>query len=254
MWACAKKATTTFSTRLPFLAGPLPPRWLHADVRDGHLAQRPEYVPELPSLAHEHANALPLSPVFVEAFNVTDNGANLWSYQSTSTGLPTFQVDMARHADAFGKGAIDTVAAEAQFVPPSSCQIFAFSSTTGNGTPAWSISVPNCDSNLLYDDDRFIDISDDGSTVAFSGYVSTGAATTGTLWVFSAQTGVLRFTKTLDPKTAPGGPVQLSENGTWVAWSTGVSVLVLDGACTDDAPLHLLPLSRTDPPPTNTQA
>ena len=160
---------------------------------------------------------------------MSDSGENIWSYASTSTGLPTFQVDMARHADSFGVGAIDTVAAEAQFVPPSSCQIFGWDSTKGDGTPVWSINVTNCDSNLLYDDDRFIDISDDGSTVAFSGYVAQGASTIGTLWVIDGQSGAVRYSKTLDPKVAPGGPVQTSENGTWVAWSTGNGVMVADG-------------------------
>jgi hypothetical protein len=91
------------------------------------------------------------NPVMVETFNVTDNGNNIFAYQSTSTGLPTFQVDMARHADSFGIGKIDTVAAEAQFVPPSTCQVFGWSSLSSNSTPAWSINVDNCDSSLLYD-------------------------------------------------------------------------------------------------------
>ena len=83
------------------------------------------------------------NPVMVETFNVSDNGGNIFAYQSTSTGLPTFQVDMARHADSFGVGKIDTVAAEAQFVPPSTCQVFGWSSLSSNSTPAWAINVPN---------------------------------------------------------------------------------------------------------------
>jgi hypothetical protein len=165
------------------------------------------------------------APIFVETFNVTNSGGNIWSYASTSTGLPTFQVDMARHADAVGVGKIDTVAAEAQFVPPSSCQVFGWSSLSSSSTPAWAINVTNCDSSLLYDDDRFIDISDDGSTVGFSGVVQKGAQSVPTLWVLDGQTGAVRFTK-----TAPtSGPVQLSENGTWVAWTQGDSVLVFNG-------------------------
>ena len=35
------------------------------------------------------------APIFVETFNVTDNGGNIWSYSSTSTGLPTFQTTRA---------------------------------------------------------------------------------------------------------------------------------------------------------------
>ena len=152
----------------------------------------------------------------------------MWSYASTSTGLPTFQVAMARHADSFGVGNIDTIAAEAQFVPPSTCQVFAWSSLGGSSTPAWSVNVSNCDANLLYDDDRNVDISDDGSTAVFSGFLIQGKDYIPQLWVFSAQTGKLRYTKNLGA-TGAGGPVQLSENGTWVAWTTGDSVMVLDG-------------------------
>ena len=229
------------------------------------------------------------SPIMVEVFNVSDSGENMWSYASTSTGLPTFQVAMARHADSFGVrydacalavqqrgrdtapcfhaptvsslanphsplppslvpppqrlvaapalkppstppqvGNIDTIAAEAQFVPPSTCQVFAWSSLGGSATPAWSVNVSNCDANLLYDDDRNVDISDDGATAAFSGFLIQGKDYIPQLWVFSAQTGKLRYTKNLGA-TGAGGPVQLSENGTWVAWTTGDSVMVLDG-------------------------
>ena len=168
------------------------------------------------------------SPIMVEVFNVSDNGGNIWSYSSTSTGLPTFQVDMARHADSFGVGNIDTVAAEAQFVPPSTCQVFAWSSLAASATPAWFVNVSNCDANLLYDDDRNIDISDDGSTVAFSAFLIQGKSMIPQLWVLDGQTGKVRYTKNLGA-TGEGGPVQLSENGTWVAWTTGDSVMVIDG-------------------------
>lgn len=103
------------------------------------------------------------------------------------------------------------------------------SSTAGDGTPVWTINVTNCDSDLLYDDDRFVDISDDGSTVAFSAYVAQGAKTIGTMWSIDAQSGAVRYSKTLDPAVAPGGPVQTSEFGSWIAWSTGAGVMIVDG-------------------------
>jgi hypothetical protein len=87
------------------------------------------------------------------------------------------------------------------------------------------VNVTNCDSSLLYDDDRFIDISDDGSTVGFSGVVQVGAKSVPTLWVLEGQTGKVLFSKT----AAEGGPVQLSENGTFVAWTQGDSVVVFNG-------------------------
>jgi len=168
-------------------------------------------------------------PIFVEAYNVSDSGEFMWSYGSNDK-MATFQVDMARHADAAGAGAIDTVAALADFTTPSNCALFAWSSLgQTTGVPAWSFNVTNCDSSLLYDDDRFVDISDDGSTVAFSGWTQNGTKSTAQLWVFAAQTGVLRFNKNLGSTPGVGGPVQCSENGTWIAWTSGDSVLVLDG-------------------------
>jgi hypothetical protein len=174
------------------------------------------------------------SPIYVESYNVSDNGQNVWAFQSSLplSDLATFQVDMARHAVTFGvSGVVDTVAAQANFVPPSACNIYAFNSR-GTSVPLWSINVSNCDSELLYDDDRYIDISDDGSTVAFSGFVTNGATTTGQMWVIDAQTGTVKFSKT----NANGGPVQLSENGTYIAWTVQDSVNVYstsDGSLRD---------------------
>jgi len=155
------------------------------------------------------------------------NGDNIWAYESTSKGLPTIQVAMARHADSYGVGNIDTVAAEAQFVPPSTCQVFGWSSLASTPTPAWTINVSNCDSNLLYDDDRNIDFSDDGSTVAFSAFLIDGKNNIPVMWIIDGQTGKIIFTKKLGA-TSAGGPVQLSENGTYVAWTQGDSVVVYE--------------------------
>ena len=165
----------------------------------------------------------------VEAYNVTDSGSNLWSFTSNlpNAAQSTFMVDMARHAVGFGAGAVDTVAAQANFVAPSACSVFAFSST-GTGTPLWSWNLSNCDSSLLYDMDRFIDISDDGSTVAFSYFVPSGTQSVPMLTVFDGQTGAVRFTKAL-AAGAGTGPVQLSSQGAWVAWTQGDTVVVYSG-------------------------
>lgn len=83
-------------------------------------------------------------------------------------------VDMSRHAVSFGPaGYVDVVAAQANFVPPSNCNVFAFNSLS-TSTPIWQWNMSNCDSSLLYDSDRYIDISDDGSTVAFSAFLPEG--------------------------------------------------------------------------------
>ena len=224
-------------TRLRAPSSPIAlPRPLPSPPRPAPARQHEEYAVYTSSGLSRHKGTTPTfstatwlnSPIMVEVFNVSDSGENMWSYASTSAGLPTFQVAMARHADSFGVGNIDTIAAEAQFVPPSTCQVFAWSSLGGSAVPSWSVNVSNCDANLLYDDDRNVDISDDGATAAFSGFLIQGKDYIPQLWVFSAQTGKLRFTKNLGA-TGQGGPVQLSENGTWVAWTTGDSVMIIDG-------------------------
>lgn len=174
-------------------------------------------------------------PIYVEAYNVSDSGENIWNFQATSTQA-TFQVDMARHTDSIGVGAVDTVAAEANFVPPSSCNVYAFASTgaRANGVPAWNFSVPECDVGLLYDQNLMVDFSDDGSTVAFAAYAngtySGKIVTTARCYVFDGQTGRLRFTYDLGPTVAPSdGGVSVSDTGAWVAYTNGAQVYVLDG-------------------------
>lgn len=164
----------------------------------------------------------------LQAYNVSDSGEFMWSFAS-SNNQATFQVDMARHAVTYGAGAIDTVAAEANFVAPSNCAVLAFNSLVSTGVPAWNFSVPNCDSSLLYDSDRFIDISDDGSVVAFSGWTQQGASNYANLWVFEGQSGKLLYNKNLGDAQNVGGPVQTSENGTYIAWTSGDSVIILEG-------------------------
>jgi len=166
-------------------------------------------------------------PVFVEVFNVSDSGEFMWSYAS-SDNQATFQVDMARHAEGYGTGSVDVAAALSDFVTPSNCWVGAFNSL-GSGTPLWQWNMTNCVSSLLYDSDRFIDLSDDGSTLAFSAWTVQGKTNTAQLWVWDAQTGKLRFNKNLGTASDAGGPVQTSKNGTWIAWTSGDSVLIING-------------------------
>jgi hypothetical protein len=169
---------------------------------------------------------LPHSPP--QCYNASDSGEFMWSYGSNAQ-MATFMTDQARHAENFGTGAIDVIAAEANFVAPSNCSLYAFNSLGGKGTPAWSWTMPNCDSSLLYDSDRYVDFSDDGSTVAFAGFTGTSQSTQAQLWVLDGQTGKLRFNKNLGSGQGLGGPVQVSENGTYVAWTSGDSVIILNG-------------------------
>ena len=92
----------------------------------------------------------------VETFTTsTANGSDIWQFTSNlpSAALSTFQVDMARHAVGFGANPVDTVAAQANFVSPSSCSVYGWNSATTN-VPVWNWTLPNCDSSLLYDSYR----------------------------------------------------------------------------------------------------
>lgn len=88
------------------------------------------------------------SPIFVEVFNVSDSGENIWSFASDNKQA-TFMVDQARHSEAFGLGAIDTLAGLSGFTTPSNCSLYAWSSLASTSTPAWSWSLENCGSSLL---------------------------------------------------------------------------------------------------------
>ena len=136
-------------------------------------------------------------------------------------------VDMARHAISFGTGAVDVVAAQANFVPPSNCNVYAFNSETTN-VPKWTWSMTNCDSSLLYDDYRMIDISDDGSTAAFSAFIPTGTTSAPLLTVFDGQSGAVRYSKSFAAGTG-AGPVMVTENGNYVAWEAGTGLQIYDG-------------------------
>ena len=133
--------------------------------------------------------------------------------------------DMSRHAERQPPGAfrVDMVAAEADFsaIANSTCIVRGFNSR-GTNTPIWSITIPSCGSSLLYDSDRYIDISDDGSTAAFSGQLMT--ANVAVLWV----TGAVKFNVTL-PAGAPGGPIMVTEAGALIAWTQGDSVAIING-------------------------
>ena len=95
----------------------------------------------------------------------------------------------------------------------------------GTNSSIWTITVPLCFSSLLYDEDRYVDISDDGSTVAFSGALTT--ASISVLWIIDAQTGAIKFNVTAPANS--GGPVMVSETGAVIAWTQGDSVAVING-------------------------
>jgi len=81
------------------------------------------------------------NPYFVETFNVSDSGENIWEFDFPGTPpagqIPTYMTVMARHAVGFGGNAVDTVAAEGNFVKPSNCSVYGWNSRT-TSTPVWS--------------------------------------------------------------------------------------------------------------------
>jgi len=173
-------------------------------------------------------------PFYVETFNCTDNGTSIWEFDFPGDppqgAIPTYMVDMARHAVSFGPSAevVDTVAAGAFFVPPSPCNVYGWSST-GTGVPRWNWTLPNCDASLLYDEYRNIAISDDGTTAVFSAFVPQGQSGIPLLVAFNAQTGKELFRKGTADAGAQAGTVGTSVNGSFITWSTANGIVVYDG-------------------------
>lgn len=146
-----------------------------------------------------------------------------------TTDIPTFLVDQARHAVSFPAGAsvVDTVGAVAYMGSELGCSVLGFDSR-GTSVPIWSWNLTGCNSYLLYDDDRYIDVSDDGTTAAFSATVPAGNSTSPLLVVFDAQTGAVRYQKTF-PAGSGAGPVHVTANGKWVGWVGGPGLNIYDG-------------------------
>ena len=92
----------------------------------------------------------------------------------------------------------------------------------------WQWNLTNCDSSLLYDDYRMIDISDDGSTAAFSAFIPTGTTSAPLLTVFDGQSGAVRYSKSFAAGTG-AGPVMVTENGAYVAWEAGTGLQIYNG-------------------------
>ena len=176
----------------------------------------------------------------VETFDCTDNGTSIWEFDFPGTppkgDIPTYQVTMARHAVGFGPAAevVDTIAAGAFFVPPSPCDVYGWNSQTTN-TPVWHYNVPNCDASLLYDEERVIAVSDDGTTAVFSAFIPDGQTSTPALFALDAQTGALLFQTGAADAGTGAGTVSVSVGGSFITWNTqlGLKVYGRDGALRD---------------------
>lgn len=175
-------------------------------------------------------------PEMVEAWNISKSSPSsgpMWQYTAQDK-TATFQLAMARHADAFGTGAVDMVAAESTLGSglTGTCTVYAWSSlgaASSQGHPAWTFVVPDCTFAQLNDaSDMQVAISDDGATVCFSMTTQIGSNVSSNLWLLEGQTGGVRFNLTVDNTAA--GEVTISESGAWVGWDSGNGLYVLDAA------------------------
>jgi len=151
-------------------------------------------------------------PIFVEAYNVSDSGENVWSFSDSRHGS-SFNAEMARHTETTSAGTVDTLASD---IPPPGtfeCAVYGFSSL-GNGKPVWSLKIAsNCS---LYSSS----ISDDGSFVAISAGLDIGAPKLApVVWGLNGQTGHVLWTVGGDDASQYGGTVKVSAKGNYVAYS-----------------------------------
>ena len=165
------------------------------------------------------------TPVLVEAYNTSDTGGALWAFEGCGHADSAFWATTARHAERPAPGAarVDTLAVETEALPPAGVVVRAFDSQAAGGAPVWAYNVSRSAQPAS------IDMSDDGSTAAFSGWLWDASGNISSwLLVWDAQTGKLRFS--LQEPLARGGPCTLSGSGAWVAWTQGDSIAVVDGA------------------------
>jgi len=142
---------------------------------------------------------------------------------------------MARHSEAYGEGNVDTAVSESSDAT-SVCSVYGMVSFGGKASavPRWNFSVPQCETYNLDDSDVTVDISDDGSTVAFAAVanetVAGSVVMTPRCYGLDAQTGELLFTHDLGATAGDGeSGVALSATGAWLAYTFGNSIYVLNG-------------------------
>lgn len=165
------------------------------------------------------------APRMVEIYAGAPPAHVTWSYTSSRGG---FLVYSARHAQESAGGA-DTIILQSSVISDTgNCTVSAFDSTRGN-TSLWAHTVVNCFTASEDDTYRALDISDDGSRVALSGFVDSRFQK-GLFFIWEGQTGALLYKET---GTAGGaGPVQVSKDGRLIAYSPvyAKEARVLDGS------------------------
>ena len=149
-----------------------------------------------------------LKPTFLEVYNVSDSGENVWEYEDTRNGGALLIVS-ARHTEGqespSSASPIDIAAA---LLPPSdttthNCTVMGLASL-GDGTPSWIFSRANCE---VFS----IDMSDDGSTVVVSGGLDIGAPKLApAVWCLEGQSGRVKWQQGGDDASQYGGSVMVT--------------------------------------------
>ena len=162
-------------------------------------------------------------PVAVAAFN-SSAGAGpspppvpMWSLSPNASFSPEsiYFVDGARPPAGAGgaRGAVDTFSLFSQDNVLTGCTV------QGSGTgaaPRWTWSAPSCAAFSAQDQWRYIDASDDGSTLAAQLFEEgSGGVRSPVTHVWDAQTGAHRWQRALDAN-AGGYGVEVSDDGRWV--------------------------------------
>ena len=170
-----------------------------------------------------------LKPTFLEVYNISDSGDNVWEYEDDRNG-GSLAVVSARHTEGQeSPSSAVPVDVAAALIPPSdatvhNCTVLGFASL-GEGAPAWTFSRANC---AVYS----IDMSDDGSTVVVSGGIDIGAPKLAPIvFCLEGQSGRVRWTVGGDDASQYGGSVMVTERGAFIAYTRGDdTVIVLSGA------------------------
>jgi len=169
-------------------------------------------------------------PEFIEVYT---GGTLSWSYTGGSGG---YIVDMSRHAESAGVGAVDTYGA---VLNAAGATLLGWAST-GSGAPAWNISLPGCNTDGGGGTYIGLEASDDGSRVAFfcPHVAAPGANATARVYGIDGQTGAHWFYDLGARVRAGQGSVRITGDGAWVLFVNEQGVpdpnssegFVLDGA------------------------
>jgi len=169
-------------------------------------------------------------PNWVAAYNAssgTDSPSPMWTLSPSTSFSPStiYFVDCARHQDDSGDktSAVDTFSLLSEDNEYTGCTIQGSASNAGAGAaPRWNWTAPSCAAFSAQDQWRYIDASDDGSTLCAQLFEEGGVRYPVT-HAFDAQTGKHLWARKLDA-SAGGYGVEVSDDGRWVVQGIDDSV------------------------------